>query len=275
MIIISKIHLLYRLHKDNLTCTWAKAKLDGQQSELRPSTTARVSTLNNHPSVLSKGCFIARHVLSQWCNDRGHICCVTFGLEKSHFLEGPFPAVTEYVFLSACASRGLGSLWITCWGWLPDRGKLKWVLWLAWAARLERNRCCLLALAGVPMAAEACDWPREDTTALGGSWWLMPGIFVGRGREGWRGKRAPKWADHLDLEPQRLTWQSRSEQQRTEDSQSADFPSPAFSLAARQQTQAIRRDFLEALQLWVFPPNLGGLFLWKEKVDQKAQTHRE
>ena len=46
---------------------------------------------------------------------------------------------------------------------------------------LERNRCCSLACADVPIVGEARDWWRKDTTALGRKL-PMPGMFVGTGR---------------------------------------------------------------------------------------------
>lgn len=78
---------------------------------------------------------------------------------------------------------------------------------MAWTAMLERNRCCSLAHTDVPIAAEACDWWREDATALGRKL-LMPGMFVGTGWPRLREERvkggAPWRTDHLDQGPQRL-----------------------------------------------------------------------
>ncbi|KAK5851776.1 hypothetical protein PBY51_023303 [Eleginops maclovinus] len=45
---------------------------------------------------------------------------------------------------------------------------------------LERNRCCSLARADVPIVAEARNWWRKDTTARGRKL-PMPGMFVGMG----------------------------------------------------------------------------------------------
>lgn len=138
------------------------------------SHSSRVSPLNNDPSVLSKGCLSARNFfpMMQWCNTHllWHLCW------ESHFLEGPFPSDKIHISFCLCLSWP-GCPWITCWDWLHDRGQIKWVLWLAWTATVERNRCCSLAHTDVPIAAEPCDWWREDTTALGGSL-LMPGMFV-------------------------------------------------------------------------------------------------
>lgn len=99
---------------------------------------------------------------------------------------------------------------------------------------------------------------------------LMPGVFCGHGwprrREGegegrgWGGggrvEGAAERTDHLDHGPQRLAWQSQSEQQWTEDSQSADFPSLAFSLAAFQQTHAVQQDFQKGDWAWFFSTEL-------------------
>lgn len=116
---------------------------------------------------------------------------------------------------------------------------------------------------------------------------LMPGMFAGMGRprrrvgrvEGREG--ATERTDHLDHGPQRLAWQSQSEQQWTEDSQSADFPSLAFSLADFQQTHAVQRGFQKELQLGFFHQVKGDFFFffhsaqWKKKADQKAQKHQD
>lgn len=111
----------------------------------------------------------------QWRNAHllWHLCW------ESHFLEGPFPSDKIHISFCLCLSWP-GCPRITCWDWLHDRGQIKWVLWLAWTAMLERNRCCSLAHTDVPIAAEACYWWREDTTALGGSCWCR-GMFVGTG----------------------------------------------------------------------------------------------
>lgn len=221
---------------------------------------SRVSPLNNDPSVLSKGCFAARHFfpMMQWCKAHllWHLCW------ESHFLEGPFPSDKIHISLCLCFSWP-GCPRITCWDWPRDRGQIKWVLWLAWTAMLERNRCCSLAHPDVPIAAEARDWWREDTTTLGGSCWCRACLRArdgrGGGRGGWRGReggeRAPRRTDHLDHGPQRLAWQSQSEQQWTEDSQSADFPSLAFSLAAFQQTHAVQARLSKGDSARVFPPS--------------------
>lgn len=225
--------------------------------------------------------------MMQWCNTHllWHLCW------ESHFLEGPFPSdKNPYFFFCLVCLSWPGCPWITCWDWLGDRGQIKWVLWLAWTATLERNRCLSLARADVPMAAEPRDWRREDTTALGGSCWCL-GMFVGTGVVGWwegGGEGEGGWGemgrglrstDHLDHGPQRPAWQSQSEQQWTEDSQSADFPSLAFSLAAFQQTHAVQQDFQKELQLGFFHPVKGDFFSssssrsaqWKEKVDYKQK----
>lgn len=99
---------------------------------------------------------------------------------KVIFQDASFPCDKIHISLCLCLSW-LGCPGIGCWDWLHDRGQIKWVLWLAWTAMLERNRCCSLACADVPIVGEARDWWRKDTTALGRKL-PMPGMFVGTGR---------------------------------------------------------------------------------------------
>lgn len=227
---------------------------------------------NNDPSVLSKGSFTAWYFfpMMQWCSTDSlwHLCW------ESNFRESPFPIAK--IHISSCLCRSWpGCPWITCWDWLCDRGQIKWVLWLACRTTPEKNRCRSLAYTNVPITAEPCDWWKEDTTAQRGSRWCQACLWAwgsgGEGREGgWGGKRAPQRTDHLDYRPQRPAWQSQSEQQWTEDSQSADFPSLAFSLAVCQQTHAAQQNFQKRLQLGFFH-QLKGLFSpfahWKAKVN--------
>lgn len=87
------------------------------------------------------------------------------------------------------------------------------------------------------------DWQRKDTAALGRSRWCQA-CFAGTGWTRWKegGRERVQWrTHHLDERAQRLAWHSQSEQQWTEDSQSADFPSPAFSLAVSQNTRCPER----------------------------------
>lgn len=215
--------------------------------------------------------------LMQWCSAhlQWHLCW------ESRFLDASLPC--HKIHISLCLSLSWpGCPGITCWDWLRDRGQIKWVLWLAWTAMLERNRCCSLAHSSVPIAAEASYWWKEDTTtpeeaADAGHVCGHRLAKVGGGGEG--EERAPERTDHLDHRPQRLDWQSQSEQQWTEDSQSADFPSPAFSLAALQQTHSVQKDFQKELQLGFFHQVQGIFFFFffnqKEKVDEKAEKHQE
>lgn len=219
----------------------------------------------------------------QWCNEAEHICCdICAG--KVIFWKVRSPAIKSIFLFCLCLSWP-GCPWITCWDWLHDRGQIKWVLWLAWTATLERNRCCSLAHADVPIAAEARDWQREDATvALGGSCWCWACLWardagVG-GRGGCKGgEDATERTDHLDHGPQRLAWQSQSEQQWTEDSQSADFPSLAFSLAALQETHAVQQGFQKELQLGFFHQVKGDFFFnsaqRKKNADQKAPKYQK
>lgn len=151
----------------------------------------------------------------QWCNDAVHICCdICAG--KVIFWKGSFPSDKIHISFCLCLTWP-GCPRITCWDWLRDRGQIKWVLWLAWTATFERNRCRSLAHTDVPIAAEARDWWREDTTARGGSCWCRACLWAwdgqGRGRGGWRGRgeRAPRreqttwitglkgWPDRVNL----------------------------------------------------------------------------
>lgn len=104
---------------------------------------------------------------------------------ESHFLEGPFPSDKTHISFCLCLSWP-GCPWITCWDWPHDRSQIKWVLWLASTATLERNRCCSLAHADMPIAAERCDWWREDTTTLRGSRWCRACWWAWGGRGGRR-----------------------------------------------------------------------------------------
>ena len=240
-----------------------QAKLSHFLQGNKVSHFSKVLPLNNEPSVLSKGCFSVRYFfpMMQWSRAHllWHLCW------ESHFLEGPFPSDKIHISFCLCLSWP-GCPWITCWDWLHDRGQIKWVLWLAWTATLERNRCCSLAHADVPIAAEARDWRREDTTAaLGGSCWCWACLWARDAGVGGRGgceggEDAMERTDHLDHGPQRLAWQSQSEQQWTEDSQSADFPSLAFSLAALQETHAVQQGFQKELQLGFFHQVKGDFF---------------
>lgn len=119
----------------------------------------------------------------QWCNDAVHICC--------DICAGKVIFWKVRISFCLCFSWS-GCRWITCWDWLHDRGQIKWVLWLAWTATLERNRCCSLAHTDVPISAEACYWRREDTTALRGSCWCRACLWArmaeADGGEGERGR---------------------------------------------------------------------------------------
>lgn len=127
----------------------------------------RVWPPNNDPSVLSNALPCCRELFFRWCNDTTHICCdICAG--KVIFWKVRSPSDKIHISSCLCLSW-TGCPWITCWGWLRDRGQIKWVLWLAWTTALERNRCCSLAHTDVPMAGEPRDWWSEDTTALGGS----------------------------------------------------------------------------------------------------------
>lgn len=127
-----------------------------------------------------------------------HICCdICAG--KSHFLEGFFPCDKIHISFCLCLLWP-GCRWTTCWDWLQDRDQIKGVLWLAWTATIKKNRCCSLAHINVPIAAEACDWRRKDTTALRGSCWCRACLWArdgrgrargGEGREGTKENRPP------------------------------------------------------------------------------------
>lgn len=263
---------------------WKYEKLTWNAFTLLKATTWVIFPESKHWTMIPQSYQkVAFFPMMQWCSAHllWHLCW------ESHFLEGPFPS--DIIHISFCLRLSWpGCRRITCWDWLQDRGQIKWVLWLAWTATLERNRCCSLAHTDVPIAAEACDWLREDTTALGGSCrcpaclWAWDGRGTSKRRGVGEGEGGvEERTDHLDHGPQRLAWQSQSEQQWTEDSQSADFPSLAFSLAAFQHTHAVQQEFQKELQLGFFHQVKAFLFFlpysaqWKEKVDQKARKHQE
>lgn len=241
------------------------------------SHSSRVWPLNNDPSVLSNARLTAANFfpMMQWHKAHllWHLCW------ESHFLEGPFPSDKIHISSCLCLSWP-GCPWITCWDWLPDRGQIKWVLWLAWTATFERNRCCSLAHTDVPIAAEPCDWWREDTTALGGSS-LMAGKFVGtgwprrrEGREGvgvvdggCRGEQTT-WITGLKGRPDRVNL--NNSEQKTASLLTSPLLHFHWQLSNKHMlsSKTFKRSFSSG-----FSTNLRGIFFlfgstqWKEKVD--------
>jgi len=225
---------------------------------------------NNDPSVPSKAVLL-QETFFQWCNDATHFCDTCAG------------QVIVWIYLC------FFTLPAPLVDWMPV------IHVLGLASRQKPNKVAVkigtdrhgwetqVSLIGSHRCAHGCGASRlvEERHHRSGRKPLMPGMFVGMGWLRWKwgeGEEARWRTDHLDHRPQRPAWQSQSEQQWTEDSQSADFPSFAFSLAAFQKTQAVQQDFQKELQPGFFHQVKGDFFsfaYWKEEVDSNTKKHQE